>query len=128
MVISELSGVEFLGKYLEITISGKFENSDKNYMCKLFSQIYFWENFNMEKPYYKVMSILPTLAKSGVQGVGENRTMVRMTAKNDRDCRDCHCLLTVPLLGNDNDSSTFHCHCHCCADPYRMPRRNFLSL
>ena len=33
MVIFELSGVDYLGMYLKITISGNFENSDKYYFC-----------------------------------------------------------------------------------------------
>ena len=33
VVIFELSGVDYLGMYLKITISGNFENSDKYYFC-----------------------------------------------------------------------------------------------
>ena len=48
MVIFELSGVDFLEKYLKITISSKFENFEKYYTCMLnFRQICFWENFNV---------------------------------------------------------------------------------
>ena len=61
MTIFELSGVDYLGKHLKLTLSRKFEIFEKYYVCVLnFCKICFWGNFNVAKTALDTNS--PTLA------------------------------------------------------------------